>query len=193
MFTRLTVEIPQSLLLELLGYLATRKDQCSVDRATTDAMRSWLLAQTGKAPLEPGTRGYQWKMLFLPEGTCIQSWSYGEHNYARVVGDQIIHNGHSVTPNQFARSFARTERNAWRDLYIKRPEDKNWQLASRLRQQVLAEQPQAAPTRAARVTSKRQALSFETPTTVEPRCRTQQPGWDLPERRKYRIRLEDFD
>ena len=73
MFTRLTVEIPQSLLLELLGYLATRKDQCSVDRAATDALRSWLLAQTGKAPGEPGTRGYQWKMLFLPEGTCIQS------------------------------------------------------------------------------------------------------------------------
>lgn len=107
----------------------------------------------------------------------IQSWRYGEHNYARVVGDQIIHDGRSVTPN----------------LYIKRPDDKNWQLASRLRRELLAEQPQAAPARAAPTTNQQHPTSPETPATVEPRCRPLQPGWDLPERRKYRIRLEDFE
>ncbi|MTW05121.1 hypothetical protein GM668_23890 [Duganella ginsengisoli] len=186
----MTVEIPEALLFELLEYLKTRRDQCSVDRAANEALYSWLSAQNGKAPTGPVMRGYQWKMLFLPEGTCLRSWSYGEHNYARVVGDEIIHEGRAVTPNQFARSFARTERNAWHDLYIRRPEDKNWQLASVIRTQLLAERAQRIPT----------AASTEMPTAAPPavpssppRCKDPMPGWDLPERRKYRIRLEDFE
>ena len=65
---------------------------------------------------DPGSvRGYQWKTLFLPEGTVLRSWSYDEHNYAKVEGDQIIHRGEAVSPNQFAQSFARATRNArWR-------------------------------------------------------------------------------
>lgn len=85
-------------------------------------------------------RGYQWKSLFLPEGTVLRSWSYGEHNYARVQGDHIVHRGSPVTPNQFARLFARTTRNAWRDLYIRRPGDPSYTLACRLRD-LLAAQP----------------------------------------------------
>jgi hypothetical protein len=44
-------------------------------------------------------RGYQWKSLFLPEGTVLRSWSYGEHNYAQVQGDHIVHKGRPLTPN----------------------------------------------------------------------------------------------
>jgi hypothetical protein len=36
----------------------------------------------------------------------------------------MIHKGKAVSPNQFAQSFARSFRNAWTDLYIRRPEDK---------------------------------------------------------------------
>lgn len=193
MFARLTVEVPQALLLELLEYLKTRKDQCNVDRAATDALRSWLLAQTGKAPVGPDMRGYQWKMLFLPEGTCLQSWSYGEHNYARVVGDEIIHDGRSVTPNQFARSFARTQRNAWRDLYVKRPGDKNWQLASRLRKQLLEDEAQEASGKTQPNHRQRPVPPSDAATPAKRNCNGPMPGWDLPERRKYRIRLEDFE
>lgn len=56
----------------------------------------------------------------------MRTWSYGEHNYASVVGDEIIHKGKPTTPNQFALSFARTTRNAWTGLAIKRPEDKQF-------------------------------------------------------------------
>ncbi|MRV73830.1 hypothetical protein GJ700_19135 [Duganella sp. FT92W] len=193
MLTRVTVEIPQDLLLKLLGYLKTRRDQCSVDRATTEALWAWLFAQSGEAPTGPAMRGYQWKMLFLPEGTCLRSWSHGEHNYARVVGDSIIHDGRSVTPNQFARSFECTVRNAWRDLYIKRPEDKKWQLASRLRAQVLAEEAETKPGHMSPASARKASKLPQADAPTQPRCSEPMPGWDLPERRKYRIRLKDFE
>jgi hypothetical protein len=69
-----------------------------------------------------------------PEGTILRSWSYGEHNYARVEGDKIMP---SATPP------------------------------------VADAPPAPAPAPA-------------------PRCKTDfDPGWDLPERRKFRCRLED--
>ena len=208
MFTRLSVDIPQALMLALLQHLANRRGACTLDRAAADALQTWLSAQTGAPPSGPVLRGYQWKTLFLPEGTCLRSWSYGEHNYARVIGDEIIHEGKSVTPNQFARSFARTERNAWRDLYIKRPEDKKYQLAGRLRKLLLEQEApehennagagnaegkavhtcQAAPPARAQPSVPQGPVS-----RPEPRCTEQMPGWDLPERRKWRIRLEDFE
>ncbi|SHN39480.1 hypothetical protein SAMN05192549_1101 [Duganella sacchari] len=34
--------------------------------------------------MDPGSpRGYQWKCLFLPEGTVLRSRTYGEHNSER--------------------------------------------------------------------------------------------------------------
>lgn len=90
-------------------------------------------------------RGYQWKTLFLPEGTVLRSWSYGEHNYARVQGDRIMHRGCPLTPNQFARQFARTTRNAWKDLYIRRPGDAGYTLAIRLRDMQTMLAMQATP------------------------------------------------
>jgi len=52
----------------------------------------------------------------LVDFALLRSWSYGEYNSARVIGDEIIHKGRAVTPKQFAQSFARSTRNAWEDL-----------------------------------------------------------------------------
>jgi len=145
-------------------------------------------------------RGYRWKSLFLPEGTVLRSWSYGDHNYARVEGDRIIHDGKSVSPNQFAQSFARTTRNAWTDLYIRRPEDKQFKSACRLRQE-LAEAatiitpalPDAQHVLALITALQAQAQhALAQAAAPEPR-RDVNPGpsWTLPERRKFRFRLED--
>jgi hypothetical protein len=183
--------------------------------AINAAIELWL-AEQAKLPAgcDPASvRGYQWKSLFLPEGTVLRSWSYGEHNYARVVGDQIIHEEKAVSPNEFAQSFARTTRNAWTDLYIRRPEDKQFKLASRLRQE-LARRPALAneqpigpstlltPADAATL-ALIAALRAQVPMQPPPppaaevlppsslRDTTPGLGWDLPERRKFRFRLED--
>ncbi|MET0322024.1 MAG: hypothetical protein ABW069_14995 [Duganella sp.] len=193
---------------------------------------------SGAAPAS--MRGYQWKSLFLPEGTVLRSWSYSEHNYAEVVGDQIIHKGRAVSPNQFAQSFARTTRNAWTDLFVRRPGDKKYAMACRLRDEAakLAQQQQQLrqpiePTPAPAATAATAGLTPEavlaallaamrtapatigpgaiTPVTVTPviaapvittpvttaqapsppRDPTPGEGWTLPERRKFRFRLED--
>lgn len=208
MKSTLTLQVPTDALLKLIGQLRNRGGSQDLSEAITSAIDLWLTEQfklaTGGDPAS--VRGYQWKSLFLPEGTVLRSWSYGDHNYARVEGDRIIHEGKSVSPNQFAQSFARTTRNAWTDLYIRRPEDKQFKSACRLRQE-LAEAatrpPEAAPIvtpalpdahvlaliaslQAQAQHALAQAAAPEPRRDVSPG-----PSWTLPERRKFRFRLED--
>ncbi|MQA23761.1 hypothetical protein GEV01_30015 [Rugamonas sp. FT103W] len=201
----MTVQLPTDTLLKLIEKLRRRGGSQDISEAMTKAIECWLEAPARCAPgADPeGLHGYQWKTLFLPEGTILKSWSYGENNYARVEGDKIIHNGHAVSPNQFAQSFARSTRNAWQDLFIRRPGDKNFKIACRLRDELAAAAKAAAPALAARPATEAMpipaAASTATlpapppspPTAALPRNTDPAPGWDLPERRKFRYRLED--
>jgi len=97
-------------LLQLIAQLRDLGGAQDVSEAITTAIAFWL-AEKAKLPAgaDPANvHGYQWKSLFLPEGTVLRSWSYGEYNYARVEGDRIIHQGRSVSPNQFC-TIVRTQ------------------------------------------------------------------------------------
>jgi hypothetical protein len=199
-----TVSLPlhSTTVSDLIEYLRTSQGgpQDIADVIAT-AVNGWIAAQMAQQAGSgvDGVRGYQWKSLFLPEGTVLRSWSYGEHNYARVEGDRIIHRGRAVSPNQFAQSFARTTRNAWTDLYVRRPGDKRFQLASRLRKELAGQARQTAATAAPpdQVTSFVLALLAAKmpapvlPAAPPPRNVPPGPGWNLPERRKFRYRIED--
>ncbi len=213
MKSTVSVQVDADALLRLISHLKVRGGAQDVSEAVTGAVELWLREQS-QLPFncDPASvRGYQWKSLFLPEGTEIRSWSYGEHNYARVVGDEIIHKGKSVTPNEFAQSFARSMRNAWKDLSIRRPQDKQFKMAYRLRLD-LAEQGNPPPssltgsavtTPDATLNALVAALQSQPQGCPPPALRavSAQPGpprplpagegWDLPERRKFRFRLED--
>ena len=117
MNTTMTVQLPTDTLLKLIEKLRRSGGSQDLSEAIAQAIECWLSDPTRFEPgADPtGIHGYQWKTLFLPEGTVLKSWSYGENNYARVEGDQIIHNGRAVSPNQFAQSFARSTRNAWQE------------------------------------------------------------------------------
>ncbi|MHA4871244.1 hypothetical protein ACXZ1M_26500 [Duganella sp. PWIR1] len=210
MFTTMSLQLPTHILLELVDQLKRRGGTQDLSEAITGAVQFWLADQKKQPKTgDPnGLHGYQWKCLFLPEGTVLRSWSYGEHNYACVEGDHIIHQGKEVSPNQFARSFARTNRNAWDDLFIRRPGDKQFKLACVLRKEILREQealaripaqpiaitattavpivPERLPVEPAPLT----VLSSTPP--IEQRDTSQREDWTLPERRKWRIRLEDI-
>jgi hypothetical protein len=217
MKSTVTVQLETGTLLKLINRLSELGGTQDLSEGVSSAIEFWLAEQAKlSAGGDPASvRGYQWKSVFLPEGTVLRSWSYGDHNYARVEGDQIIHEGKSVSPNQFAQSFARTTRNAWTDLYIRRPCDKRFTLACRLRQQ-LAEQaanparPEPPPGAAAMIPettvmammaaiqAQAQAQSYQrTPQAWQdepsepPRDPAPGAGWTLPERRKFRFRLED--
>lgn len=210
MFTTMSLQLPTHILLELVDQLKRRGGTQDLSEAITGAVQFWL-ADQNKQPKtgDPnGLHGYQWKCLFLPEGTVLRSWSYGEHNYACVEGDHIIHQGKEVSPNQFARAFARTNRNAWDDLFIRRPGDKQFKLACVLRKEILREQealariraqPVApAPVDAAPLAAAAAPLAAApvpiapSAPPVEQRDTSQREDWTLPERRKWRIRLEDI-
>ena len=212
MKSTLNVQVDAALLLRLHHCLRSLGGTQSVSDAVTAAVTAWLEAQTcGTGGPDPaGARGYQWKTVFLPEGTVLRSWSYGEHNYARVEGDQIMHLGRAVSPNQFAQSFARTTRNAWTDLSVRRPGDKRFTLACRLRQEAAEPtkppvqaptSPQADPVGIALSTLLSHLAAALKPVLVappaplqppaEPRNVSPEPGWDLPERRQCRYRMED--
>jgi len=206
MKSTMTLQVDTDTLLKLIGQLRVRGGSQDLSAAISSAIELWLREQSRLAAgCDPASvRGYQWKTLFLPEGTVLRSWSYGEHNYARVEGDQIIHEGKAVSPNQFAQSFARTTRNAWTDLYVRRPEDKQFKPACRLRQE-LAEQakrpagpaippPLPDATMLALIAAlQAQARPPEVAAAppAPPRDTTPRAGWNLPERRQFRFRIED--
>ncbi|WGG50207.1 hypothetical protein [Rugamonas sp. DEMB1] len=193
MFTTVSVQLPHPVLLQLIAHLEKHGGPQDLSAVMQAAVELWLSEQQSPRPGQPSLHGYQWKSLFLPEGTRLRSWSYGEHNYAEVVGDQIIHNGRAVSPNQFARSFARSNRNAWSDLSVRRPGDKKWTIASRLRRELAIEQARGAL--AAATADRVYAVDGPPPAAAaeppKPRQVEAGPEWSLPERRKHRFRMED--
>jgi len=127
--------------------------------------------------------------------------------YAKVEGDQIIYAGRAVSPNQLAQHVGRSTRNAWHDLFIRRPGDKTFKQACVLRSEVEREKQElhqarlaaAGPAVAAPAASSdlsTQALAVIVTSVLAQmtpsRDTTAGPGWNLPERRQHRYRLEDI-
>lgn len=75
-------------------------------------------------------RGFQWKKLFLPDGTCLRTSHHGNVAFAKVAGDRIVsEDGASLTPSLFANRHA-TGRNAWRFVWLRFPGDDYWMRAA---------------------------------------------------------------
>lgn len=90
--------------------------------------------------------GYLWKnrtaALFLPQGTEIRM-TYKEQNYfALVERDEITYDGDVISPASLANRIAGSSRNAWRDLWIKFPDEETWCLADELRRRVSKASPE---------------------------------------------------
>ncbi len=153
MLVQLSVNIDTVLLQDLLAYLEEVRSELEPSEATAYAVQYWLAAMRQSAAPSPerAGRGYQWKSLFLPEGTRLRMYCQHEYGYAQVVGDQIIYQGRALTPNQLVTACSGGTRNAWRDLSLKFPGEKTWKLAcvhrnawERLRKQEAAEVAAAA-------------------------------------------------
>ncbi len=89
----------------------------------------------------PPDQGYLWEKVFLPNGTRIKMRYTGKDHFAQVVRGDIFREGmedtNSYTPSELARTIANhTNRNAWRDLSVKRPRDKEWVLVEDLRREI---------------------------------------------------------
>ena len=135
MKTKISVPIYTQQFLELANFLRSNGDPRDPVEIVSVAIDYWLDNASWKPELlsESDTRGYQWKNLFLPGGTQIRMQYKGAYFYAKVDGDEIIYDGKPISPGSLANTIAGNSRNAWRDLWIKRPDDKEWKLADECR------------------------------------------------------------
>ena len=120
----------------VLDYLERTKDFDDWN----DEYYNYLERKTGESDFREkygdATKGYRWKELDLPNGSHLYMEYKKKKHYATVRFEKIVYEGESFSPAELARKIADgTTRNAWRDIYIKRPGEKEWKLADVLRKQ----------------------------------------------------------
>jgi hypothetical protein len=138
------VGVPTKVYLDLAYHLRKHGDMRSPDDIVALALRNWM-AGGAKRPGRPGGsgdipagggsgasagRGYQWKELFLPEGTQLRMRYHGIWYYASVVHDRLIYAGESVSPRDWGLMVTGGVRNAWRDVWLRRTASECWTRAS---------------------------------------------------------------
>lgn len=138
MESTISVSIPTEQFLDLVNFLRSNNDPRDPVNVVRTAIEYWMDNASWKPELlsQTDTSGYQWKNLFLPSGTQIRMQYKGQYYYAKVEGDSIIYNEKPVSPSTLANTIAGGSRNAWRDLWIKRPDpvrEEEWKLADNLR------------------------------------------------------------
>ena len=122
--------LPPATELLLEEFLHKSCNTLSVTEALVAAINLWI--ERERAAALP-TRGYQWKMLFLPTGTRVRMQYDETWHSAEVVGDDLMYQGRPVSPHQLTQEVAGDGRNAWRDLWIRFPGERNWACAAQLR------------------------------------------------------------
>jgi len=84
---------------------------------------------------KPRENGVQWDALFLPHGTQIRTKYFGKYPIAEIAAGEILWEGRNyASMSQLARAMrGNTSNNAWVVLELKRPTDRDWIRADRLR------------------------------------------------------------
>jgi hypothetical protein len=79
-------------------------------------------------------QGVHWAPLFLPNGTLVRMDYKRKTFHAAIKRGHLVYKGKTHSPSEFACAVANgTNRNAWRDLLVKRPADSDWTVAEELR------------------------------------------------------------
>jgi hypothetical protein len=121
----LSVQVPTRLYLDLAYQLRRSGDTRHPDEVVILALKTWL--DTGKTR---SGLGYQWKELFLPDGTELRMRYRGIYYYAKILGDKLNYAGESVSPRDWGLMVTGTVRNAWRDVWIRRGVNEGWTRAA---------------------------------------------------------------
>jgi len=99
------------------------------DAFVAELVSRWLAVEMERQSLrERGNaiRGFQWKNVFLPDGTGLRTSYRNTVEFAKVAGDRIVgDDGTTLTPSQFANRGAKG-RNAWRFVWLRFPGNDYW-------------------------------------------------------------------
>ena len=114
-----------------------------------EAIDEWMRRHSPNAISMPATKGYQWKSLFLPDGTLLRTVFGGKNHHCLVEDDRIVYNGQAVSPSGFVNAVGGIRRNAWRSTWVLLPDTEQWKLADTLRSRAPQPRPGSASRRAA--------------------------------------------
>jgi hypothetical protein len=129
-----SVEVPDDVLRELRAFLGQSGKQLTVYEAIRAAVKFWIAEQGDDAQLAAShLSGYQWKELFLPNGTEVRANYDTQPHYAMVDNDLLCYHGQPMSPRQFTQAVAGEGRNAWRDLWVRLPGERQWRRAANMR------------------------------------------------------------
>lgn len=121
--------LPVADYLQLDLYLMAARPGIKPDAFVTDLVNRWLAVEMERSALRDrgqAMRGFQWKNVFLPEGTTLRTSYCDSIEFAKVIGDKIISDdGAHLTPSQFANRHAKG-RNAWRFIWLRFPGSDYW-------------------------------------------------------------------
>ncbi|MBB3120615.1 hypothetical protein [Pseudoduganella violacea] len=132
----MVVSVNPKLYFELAVQLHKTGDGNRLDEVVSEALRDWLAARSGG---RQSPRGYQWKDVYLPDGTELRLRHHGIEYYAEVRGDRLMYAGEAVSPRAWALQVTGSVRNAWRDIWIRRGARGLWVRATLWRQQAKVE------------------------------------------------------
>lgn len=135
-----TLAIPTHTLCRLLQYADAHQAEPSAGELAALAIEEWLARAEGTKVSGIRLRGYQWKTVFLPEGTQLRAWNRTGFAYAEVIGDNIVYLGEAVSPHEFICRCKGISRSAWAEVALLFPDENHWKRADDHRR-ALARQP----------------------------------------------------
>lgn len=144
-----TLAIPTATLCRLLQYADAHQAERNAGELAAIAIEEWLARAAGGGKPCIRLRGYQWKTVFLPEGTQLRAWNRSGFAYAEVIGDDIVHLGEPVSPHEFICRCKGISRSAWAEVSLLFPGENHWKRADAHRRELARPpMPQITPTSA---------------------------------------------
>ncbi|GJJ01926.1 hypothetical protein RugamoR64_24640 [Duganella rhizosphaerae] len=126
------IRVPDDVLVELGEFTGNFwSDSFAQEPFVIEAIRNYI-KPASPAPQQPAAAseaGYQWKQVFLPEGTRLRASFDRKPYFATVVGAEIKYEGHTVSPSCFANLHGSGNRNAWKAIWLRLPGSDEWLLA----------------------------------------------------------------
>lgn len=99
------IRVPSDV-LEALGEFTGHfwSDSLALEPFICEAIRNYMKPAPAaqQQPAAPSEAGYQWKEVFLPEGTRLRACFDHQYYFAVVAGAEIKYGEHVVSPSCFA-------------------------------------------------------------------------------------------
>lgn len=126
------IRVPSDV-LEALGKFTGNwwSDTLALEPFVCEAIRNYLRTPSPEQeqPAAPTEAGYQWKQVFLPDGTRLRASFDGEYYFAEVREGKVVYDELPMSPSRFANLRGSGNRNAWKAVWLRLPGRENWLLA----------------------------------------------------------------